>query len=245
MFITATLVSTQCELIAMTDGQRYPFYNHRGDVINVTDDAGNILLDHAYDAFGREMNDDRFSGYGHSGKDFNPETGLAYFGYRFYMPDVGRWLTRDPIGFAGGLNFYGYVGNNPVMYIDPNGETPIFAVAALMGCFSGVVYSYTFQAVVSINCGTDFWTPEFSVDTITNCIIGALVMGGATLIASGASTLATVTYAGMPFSFLAPAVPTTIGEAMLVSTIGSVMLASLKAAIKCEVRKVLYPNKKR
>ena len=35
---------------------------------------------------------------------------------------MGRFLSEDPIGFAGGINFYGYVGNNPVLYVDPYGE---------------------------------------------------------------------------------------------------------------------------
>ena len=45
-------------------------------------------------------------------------TGLVYYGYRFYAPEVGRWLTRDPLGEAGGLNLYAFTGNNPVNWVD-------------------------------------------------------------------------------------------------------------------------------
>jgi len=61
--------------------------------------------------------------YRFSGKEFDPRTGLYYFGYRFYEPNFQRWLNQDPIGERGGLNLYAYVGNNPVNYIDPLGLT--------------------------------------------------------------------------------------------------------------------------
>jgi RHS repeat-associated protein len=48
-------------------------------------------------------------------------TGLIYYGYRHYDPVHGRWLSRDPIGEAGGLNLYGMVGNDPVNGIDVMG----------------------------------------------------------------------------------------------------------------------------
>ena len=44
-----------------------------------------------------------------------------YYGYRFYAPEIGRWLTRDPLGEAGGLNLYAFTGNNPVNWVDPWG----------------------------------------------------------------------------------------------------------------------------
>ena len=49
------------------------------------------------------------------------DTGLMMMGHRFYAPDHGRFLNRDPIGFAGGLNLFEYAGGRPVSYIDPNG----------------------------------------------------------------------------------------------------------------------------
>ena len=51
------------------------------------------------------------------------ETGLLYYGYRFYSPSIGRWPTRDPIGIKGGLNLYGMVENNPVDYWDALGHS--------------------------------------------------------------------------------------------------------------------------
>ena len=51
-------------------------------------------------------------------KYLDEETGFCYYGYRYYDPSTGRWLSRDPIGEKGGLNLFGFVGNNPVSRVD-------------------------------------------------------------------------------------------------------------------------------
>jgi RHS repeat-associated protein len=54
-----------------------------------------------------------------STKLYDEGTGLSYYGYRFYAPAIGRWMTRDPIGERDGINLYTFVRNNPINYIDP------------------------------------------------------------------------------------------------------------------------------
>ena len=49
------------------------------------------------------------------------ETGLHLCTYRYYDPSTGRWINRDPIGYVGGLNLYGYCDNNPGITADPSG----------------------------------------------------------------------------------------------------------------------------
>jgi uncharacterized protein RhaS with RHS repeats len=49
------------------------------------------------------------------------ESGLQLCGYRYYDRETGRWLTRDPIGYEGGMHLYGYVGNSPVNAVAPSG----------------------------------------------------------------------------------------------------------------------------
>jgi RHS repeat-associated protein len=50
------------------------------------------------------------------------ETDLYYYGYRYYNPTTGRWLSRDPIDERGGMNLYEFVENAPVIFIDPLGQ---------------------------------------------------------------------------------------------------------------------------
>ena len=57
-----------------------------------------------------------------STKYYDPETGFYYYDYRYYSPELGRWLTRDPIEEDGGDNLYAFCGNNGVNRIDPRGH---------------------------------------------------------------------------------------------------------------------------
>jgi RHS repeat-associated protein len=56
-----------------------------------------------------------------STKYFDTETGLYYYGYRFYSPDLHRWQNRDPIQEDGGRNLYGFCGSDGVNRVDPFG----------------------------------------------------------------------------------------------------------------------------
>ena len=55
------------------------------------------------------------------GQYYDAETNLHYNHFRYYDPELGRYITSDPIGIIGGMNTYGYVYQNPIMYYDPDG----------------------------------------------------------------------------------------------------------------------------
>lgn len=71
--------------------------NHQGSVIVMTDNAGNINQNMAYDEYGNGFASigERF---GYAGRRFDPETGLYYYRARYYSPQLGRFLQVDPIG---------------------------------------------------------------------------------------------------------------------------------------------------
>ena len=57
----------------------------------------------------------------YTGRRYDAETGNYYYRARYYSPELGRFLSPDPLGLSAGLNLYGYVTNNPLNWIDPWG----------------------------------------------------------------------------------------------------------------------------
>ena len=99
-----------------------PFYDAYGNVMGYWDAQGNVVAEYTYDAFGKLI---ALSGsmanifsIRYSTKYFDPETGFYYYGYRYYSPELMRWITRDPIGEEGGVNLYAMCENNSVAQFD-------------------------------------------------------------------------------------------------------------------------------
>ena len=119
------------------------YYHHDqiGTPVQATDKAGNIVWSAHYNAFGKASittpaaTADKptiASNLRLPGQIEDPETGLHYNYHRYYDASTGRYITQDPIGLAGGINQYAYVGGNPLTYTDPLGLNPA------MGCALGV-----------------------------------------------------------------------------------------------------------
>jgi RHS repeat-associated protein len=110
-----------------TDSVRqFPLMDRMGNVTGyrraVSGSAAVLDAVFEYDAFGREVRStgpaSNTMAFRFSTKATDVDTGLVYYGYRFYDPDRGRWLSRDPIEERGGLNLYGMVGNDAVSWFD-------------------------------------------------------------------------------------------------------------------------------
>ena len=119
-------------------GQDYYYlYDGKGNVTALLDLTQAVIQSYTYDTFGLLMFkaavfDQPFQS---STKRYEEQTGLSYFGYRFYSPAVGRWMTRDPLKEIGGMNLYEFTLSNPVNFIDPMGLSP-----ASPGAFIPVPY---------------------------------------------------------------------------------------------------------
>jgi len=103
----------------------YLTYDQVGSLRVVANSVSNVIKRIDYDSFGNIINDTNPSftvPFGFAGGLHDRDAGLVRFGYRDYDPDIGRWTAKDPIGFAGGdTDLYGYVLNDPINFIDPNG----------------------------------------------------------------------------------------------------------------------------
>jgi RHS repeat-associated protein len=105
-----------------TEQYEYHHTNALGSVIVVTDDNQGVLARYAYGAFGSIYDQMGASGSPRrfTGKEFDGDVKLYYYGARYYDPYLGRFTTRDPAGQ--GLNWYVYANNNPLKFVDPDGR---------------------------------------------------------------------------------------------------------------------------
>ncbi|MEP6569529.1 MAG: DUF6765 family protein [Acidobacteriota bacterium] len=125
-----------------TTGVSYFLTDHLGSTAGLTDTGGGVVEQIAYDSFGNSAGSTR-TRYGYTGRERDPDTGLMYYRARWYDPQTARFISEDPIGLAGGLNQYGYVGNNPQNKTDPSGLYEIdvhyyltYFLAMKTGCFT-------------------------------------------------------------------------------------------------------------
>ena len=103
----------------------YFLADHLGSTNGLADATGSLTAQTGYDAFGNATNAAFPTRYQFTGREFDSFTGLQFSRARFYDPRLGRFISEDPIGFAGGdINLYGYVRNRPLTFTDSLGLDP-------------------------------------------------------------------------------------------------------------------------
>jgi RHS repeat-associated protein len=125
-----------------TSGVSYFLTDHLGSTSALTDSSGTVVETINNDAFGNSAGSTR-TRYTYTGRESDPDTGLFYYRARFYDPELGRFISEDPIGLSGGLNLYRYVSQDPVNKRDPSGLYEIdvhyyltYYLARKTGCFT-------------------------------------------------------------------------------------------------------------
>jgi RHS repeat-associated protein len=106
-----------------------------GNITSLIDGSQNVVASYRYDPFGNIISKSGsladVNVYRFSSKEMHFNSGMYYYGFRFYEPNLQRWINRDPIEEKGGVNLYGFVRNCPALIVDVDGR-----------------------------CGWQFWTPQ-------------------------------------------------------------------------------------
>ena len=145
-----------------------------GDEITDQDNIGNL-------------NPFRYRGY-----YYDTETGLYFLQTRYYDPEVGRFLNRDSVQYAdpetiNGLNLYAYCLNNPVEYVDPNGN---FILSAFLICVGvGVIVGGTLGGFTAAQSGSNIFLGIFTGALLGGAVGAIAGLGGAYLM-GGVSSIA-------------------------------------------------------
>ena len=123
--IGGLLARTDLTSFGGTGSTHYFAADGNGNVTALFNHAQALTATYTYDPYGNllslagkaaELNRFRFSS-----KDHDPQSGLSYYGYRFYDPNLQRWINRDPVEEAGGVNLFAFANNSPITLYDPLG----------------------------------------------------------------------------------------------------------------------------
>lgn len=158
---------------------RYSQKDHLGSCVMELDQQADITSKEGYYPFGgtawmaaRHEVEVRYKFIRYSGKEMDV-SGLYYYGARYYAPWLQRWVSTDA-ELADGLNLYAFVGNNPMRFVDPDGNTRAEGVIMLYSQFISELHDNTGQLGGQL---TNIFHPEdVALDLLTN-FVGEVVLG--------------------------------------------------------------------
>jgi len=154
--------------------------DHLGSVREMTDGSGAIRARYDYDPYGRrtKVSGDLDADFAFTGHYYHSVSGMYLTMYRAYDSETGRWISRDPIAEAGGLNVYAYVANDPVNSIDRDG--------LFIWHLAGFAAGFAIDAAVQY-ASTGQWNWKQSV---VSGLVGATGVGLGEVIAKNVASIA-------------------------------------------------------
>jgi RHS repeat-associated protein len=153
-FVHPNSDNEQVFAIELQGNAYFPTQDHRYNISSLQAKDGSLAEWYRYSAFGsttsfgEQLNNPwRFA-------NRREVAGLTLFTHRLYNPNLMRWQTTDPLGFADGLNLYTYVHNNPHYYRDPNGQFA-FVIPLFSFAFGGGALAFALPSTATLlNIGT-------------------------------------------------------------------------------------------
>ncbi len=199
---TANLINGDIDEIfsrADSTGAFTPLQDALGSAIALVDSSGGLVTRYAYDSFGNTAVSGSASSnaFQYTGRQ-NEGNGLYFYRARYYYPFLGRFVSEDPIRFAGGINHYSYTGDDPINFVDPSGMDK--------NKVDMNTYSEAFKFIH--HCAAD-QANTLSIASLTgtqDTLVGSLILG------NDASSLSTI--------IAGPAVPDPPGTAPITSKTG-------------------------
>ncbi len=159
------------------DGQTVAYHaDGLGSITRLTDAAGAVVGNYEYDAFGQPLRAESkvANSFTYTGREWDSTADAYFYRARFFVPDIGRFSARDPLGLTQGPNQYAYVFNNPTKYTDPTGEFAWFVTAAIGAAIGG-----------GIDLGVQLWANGGNIGDVDLISVGASAAKGA-FVGSGA-----------------------------------------------------------
>ncbi|MEM7773687.1 MAG: RHS repeat-associated core domain-containing protein [Cyanobacteria bacterium P01_A01_bin.37] len=148
----------------LKEGSSYMLYDANGNIMQKLNTSGVTTMAVEYDPFGNVISGTLVGEYGFSTKPLVEDVDWYYYGFRYYDPVTGRWPSRDPIQEDGGLNLYGFVGNdaaNAWDYLGQDfiavGDRPVDGAHGLPGFWHMSIDFFTESSPYCTNQGHRFF----------------------------------------------------------------------------------------